>query len=252
MSKRIIEAAIYSHSDKNTYSAKEVADKVMRCYRAGAAIVHVHITKLKSMAEFLKLVGILEKNNGPKLSLSSSDFERFLNEKDGDYACVKYASLDIGKFKLFGNEHEISFETTIKNMEMLLAENLCPEICIFNQEGINECIKLQELFPNRFWVGIYMGYPDSMEATQENMLKVIDGLKDINYKLLTILDNNEKMVDLIKLAVMNGFNVRCGEEDGYRLSMKDSEILVNTMVGLVKECDFEVEKDADAFMKELN
>ena len=245
--KRIIEAALYSHNDKTIYTPEDAAQKALMCQKEGAAFVHVHIYKVGGIEKFYKLADLLYENNGPKIVVSASDYNALFNENDKEVPAIGMAALDGGECIVFENHISPTYEEVVNLLGEYISKGIIPEVSIFNINGAENCVKLNELYPDKFMVGLYLNYPKEMEPTEDNLNRIIDILKNIKFKMVAILDNDDD--EKVKKFLKEGFHVRCGEEDTYKTVSIGTVEEVKAMSKIIEDCGFEIAHDEKECME---
>ena len=129
--------------------------------------------------------------------------------------------------KVFDKEFYYKFDEIVKKAKEYLAEGFLPEMSVFNEEGLENCIELNKMFEKEFMVGVYLDYPNGMKATKMNIERICNKLKDCR-KISFAIYNNQKdyfIEDIIK----NGANVRIGLEDniynGEKIAKNNAEVI---------------------------
>ena len=89
--------------------------------------------------------------------------------------------------------------------------NLYPEVSVFNMDGVSNCLKLNKIFPGKFFVCVYLGYPSEVAATLENIKIIGRCLKGIDKVFYTVYKSftNEQIDSIIEV----GGHLRFGMED---------------------------------------
>lgn len=241
MRKTIIQCSMFSHLEKKIYSAEEASEIALQCQKEGAVMVHAHMYKLGSIEEFMRMIELIEMADGPLINLSVSDFETYNSWKGRKSYLIKSAAIHGGNCTVFGRQIVQPFEKIIRELEQYFNADIIPEISIFNKEGAENCAKLNQLFPKMFFTGIYLNYPNELEATEDNILWFNDVLKDCRFNSFGIYNN--KTDDIVKYIINQGGQIRCGMEDsiycGSREASNSIEI-TRHMAGLVKASGYEV------------
>lgn len=225
MKNTFLQISLLSHESNEIYPAEKVAKLAMECGVEGAQMIHVHIYKLGSIEEFMKMIYILEENQGPFINLSVSDFEKYVRWTGKKSPIVKSAAIHGYNCRVFGNKIEQTYELLEQGIRRYISEGILPEVSIFNKEGAEICAKLNRVFPNQFFVGVYLDYPDELEATPENIewiAKKLGCCKFVCYAVYYKL--TEEHVNVI---LKNGGHLRCGLEDGEMYFGKKLEDVVD-------------------------
>lgn len=210
ISKSEIFVALYSHFDQNKYSIDEVIKEIQQCNKEGASIFHFHIAKLKhGVEDYIEIINRLEKLS---FEISLSDYNEIVKCKEKINNTKRIMiSMHAASCKVFDKEFHYDFVDIIEKVKEYLKYGFVPEMCVFNEKGIENCIKLNEIFNKKFVVGVYLDYPYGLKASKENINEICTKLKDC-YKLNFAIYNNQSDL-LINEIIENGANVRVGTED---------------------------------------
>lgn len=211
MSKKNIIISLYSHFDTNIYSAEETTELAMKCKAEGAEMIHLHIDKLGGTEEFARFLKKLEEMDGPMVNLSVSDYQRYVDYDDHISSRVRVAAIIGADCVVFGNKISKSFEELLAGVNEYIQKGLFPEVSVFNMEGVENCIRLNKIFPKQFFAGVYMGYPEQMAASVENIKEVADKLRECSFVSYTVFDNLTR-AQIEAIVAENGY-IRGGMED---------------------------------------
>lgn len=207
----ILQCSLFSHFDDKKYKPEVVFDLARECRRNGASIIHVHIDKFETYNEFIMFVKILDQIDAPMLSLGAKDV---LSIKQSDLNNIRSwgcAAVQGGDATIFGNIIVQPYKKLYKEVSMLRSYDIIPEVSIFNFEAANNCNRLQIDIGHAFYVGVYMGYPGGIEATKNNVNKIMHKLSSIPVIFFTVFNNQDD--DLLRYIIRVGGHIRSGLED---------------------------------------
>lgn len=162
----------------------EIINSAYECYRAGAAIVHLHVRDQwgkpsLSFDKYNYIIREIRKRCNVLICISTSNFgvniknqERYnLYDLDTDLASLAFGNLYRENGSITNDKEFIM--NSIKIMEK---KNICPEIEIFNEKMFFD---LLEFYEKNFlyrppYVQYVFGSPGGMSATYENIIKFIN------------------------------------------------------------------------------
>jgi uncharacterized protein (DUF849 family) len=218
-----------SNFDKRKYFAEEIATKAMRCQKAGACVVHVHRNKLYSLDEFIRMAQMLVVNNGPSLNLSLSDYKEMIASPLKRPSSIRFASMQSSNCLVFGTKVTQSLQSAKAQLEDYLENGLIPEVVLFNQQGIENCLEMYQAYPRQFYPNVQLGYPDELPATKEIVSKIMEQLRPCGFVSFNVLNNQDD--DLLEHIILSGGHIRSGLEDsdycGRRKAVDSSEIMLH-------------------------
>lgn len=202
---------------------QEIAEAAIRCYEAGAAVVHIHVrddddTASMRFDKFQETVGRIRESGCPVvLNLTSSGGQGFSWEermKPFQELKPEMASFDAGTMNWLNS---VVFMNEPKFLELcareMTAAGVKPEIEVFDMGMLNTAkyyIKqgyLQE--PAHFQ--LCLGAPGGMEATTENLVYLVNHLPEQCTWSAFGIGRGASEITLAALAM--GGNVRVGLED---------------------------------------
>lgn len=202
---------------------QEIAEAAIRCYEAGAAVVHIHVrddddTASMRFDKFQETVGRIRETGCPVvLNLTSSGGQGFSWEermKPFQELKPEMASFDAGTMNWLNS---VVFMNEPKFLELcareMTAAGVKPEIEVFDMGMLNTAkyyIKqgyLQE--PAHFQ--LCLGAPGGMEATTENLVYLVNHLPEQCTWSAFGIGRGASEITLAALAM--GGNVRVGLED---------------------------------------
>ena len=202
---------------------KEIAEAALRCYEAGAAMVHIHVRDDDDSAsmrfdKFEETVRLIRETGCPVLlNLTSSGGQGFSwEERIRPFKELKpeLASFDAGTMNWLNS---VVFMNEPKFLELcgqeMIAANVKPEIEIFDMGMLNTAkyyLKTGVLqAPAHFQ--LCLGAPGGMEATTENLLYLVNHLpEDCTWSTFGI-GRGANEITLAALAL--GGNIRVGNSE---------------------------------------
>ncbi len=245
------------------HTPAEIADATYDCYRAGAAIVHIHVRdpetgvptyRLELFRECVErirdkcdiLINLTTSgNNIPRKNVIE---ERLQPVELGTELC----SLDIGSLNLgyrpavFQNPSDWSSAAAQRMRE----RGVKPEIEVFDAGHAWQARSMieQGLFDDPPYVQICMGVKWGIEGTPENLLHVRKQLPaDIPWSVLGV---GRAQLPLITMAVILGGHVRVGFEDNLYLRkgvlLESNAQMVEVAANVIQQQQREVATTADA------
>ena len=248
------------------YSPQEIAQSAIECWRAGAAIAHIHVRDPQTGAPELKLelfreaVDRIRSECDVLVNLTTSGLH--LSGEGADAANViekrlapvtlrpDICSLDIGSVnirdRVFLNPPEWA-EVAAKRMR---AYGVKPEIEVFDTGHLYQAVDLTErgLIDEPPWIQLCMGVKWGIQATPENLLFMKDKLPP--GARWSVLGVGRAQLPMITLGILLGGGVRVGFEDNIYLRRgvlaKSNAELVELAVGLVHHLQREVATPGEA------
>jgi len=206
------------------YAPKEIIEAAVKCYKAGAAIAHIHVREPKTGRPAFKIKLFKEVLEGIReqcdmiVNLSTSGL--FLKGPNVTslrlgpiYLKPDICSLDIGSLnfqdRVFINPPQWS-EAAAKCMK---EHGVKPEIEVFDTGHISQAIDLIEkgLIAKPPYFQLCMGVPWGIEATPENLVFMKNKLPQ--GAIWSVLGIGGAEFPMIELAMSLGGHVRVGFED---------------------------------------
>ncbi|MBR6504158.1 MAG: 3-keto-5-aminohexanoate cleavage protein [Clostridia bacterium] len=240
MDSNIIFVALYSYLDKNKYTESEIIAEIKKCYKKGASIVHFHVNKVVNGVEgFLNILKKIEEYD-IVVAISLSDYE-LIKDKEIKNKCT--VSLHASSCYVFNNKIIQEYEDVENKIKEYLKNGFIPELSIFNKEGIENAIKLNNKYAGKFIASVYLGYPNELEVSIETIRDVCSKLKKCNLVSIAIYNNNN--LDYTEEIIKNNAIIRVGLEDsmynGNKLAKNNVEIL-DTVNNLTKKLNRKIIK----------
>ncbi|MBW1715279.1 MAG: 3-keto-5-aminohexanoate cleavage protein [Deltaproteobacteria bacterium] len=211
------------------YSPKEIAEAAVESYKAGAAIVHVHVRDPKTgkpdfrIELFQEVLNRIRDACDMVINLTTSGFwltgPDIMQKRLGPvYLKPDICSLDLGsmnfKDRVFNNPPQWS-ETAAKCMQ---ENSVKPEIEVFEPGHIRQAVNLinKGLIDAPPYFQLCMGVQWGIEATAENFLFMKSQLPD--EALWSVLGIGKDQLTMVTLGILLGGHVRVGFEDNLYLS----------------------------------
>lgn len=243
------------------YSPKEIIQSALECYRAGAAVVHVHVRNPHTGEPAFKIELFKEVMEGIRLQsdmivnlttsglfLEGSDV---ISERLGPvHLKPDICSLDLGSInfqdRVFINP-PIWAETAAKCMR---EQGVKPEIEVFDVGHIYQALDLIEkgLIDHPPYFQICMGVKWGVEATPENLLFMRSKLP--SKAPWSVLGVGRSQLPMITMAILLGGNIRVGFEDNIYFKKgviaSSNAQMVEEAVGLASRLGRDIASPAEA------
>ena len=265
MEKLIITAAICgaevtkAQNPAVPYTVEEIGIEAEKAYKAGAAIIHLHVreddgTPTQSKDRFEACIAeikrrcpdvIVQPSTGGAVGMSNA--ER-LQPVD---LCPEMATLDCGTCNFGGDEVFVNTENTIKEFgEKMIHLNVKPEIEVFDKGMIDMALRLHKKgyikAPMHF--NFVMGVNGGISAEMRDFVFMRGSIPEGSTYTVSGIGRNE--FPLAAMAIIDGGHVRVGFEDNVYLAkgvMANSNAeLVEKVVRLAKELGREIATPAEA------
>ena len=245
------------------YSPEEIAQAAIDCWRAGAAIAHIHVRDPQTGAPEFRLDlfrEVLERIRAESdmvvnlttsgLHLSGSEAEIIEQRLEPVSLRPEICSLDVGSVnfrdRVFLNSPNWA-ETAARQMQ---AAGVKPEIEVFEVGHIDQALDLikKGLIDEPPWFQLCMGIKWGIAATPENLLFMKSKLP--SQARWSVLGVGRQQLPMIALGILLGGNIRVGVEDNLYLSpgvlAQSNAEMVAQAVNLVKQLQREVATPAEA------
>jgi 3-keto-5-aminohexanoate cleavage enzyme len=245
------------------YSPAEIAQSAIECWRAGAAIAHIHVRDPETgrpdfrVELFREVVEWIRGESDMLINLTTSGFHlkgegAGVIEKRLQPVALRpeICSLDVGSMnfrgRVFVNPPDWG-EAAAKRMREY---GVKPEIEVFDVGHIYQALDLirRELVEEPPYFQLCMGTKWGIEATAENLLFMKSKLPP-NARW-SVLGVGKAQLPMIALGVLLGGNIRVGLEDNIYLRRgvlaKSNAELVEMAVGLVHQLQREVATPKEA------
>ncbi|MFH1036191.1 MAG: 3-keto-5-aminohexanoate cleavage protein [Pseudomonadota bacterium] len=235
MDKLIITAAVAGSAPTRQqnpavpYSPQEIAEEALRCWRAGAAVVHVHVRDPQSGAPafrrelFAEVVERVRAESDMLINLTTSGFN-ITAEDVGEERLIPVdlapdlCSLDVGSLNFRGRVFVNSADWVEKAAQRMLERGVKPEIEAFEVGHVMQALDLVKkgliADPPYFQLclGIAWGAPADLESLLALKARLPQGAR------WSVLGTGAAQLPLTTHAMLMGGNVRVGFEDNLYLS----------------------------------
>lgn len=257
MEKLIITAAICGaevtkeNNPAVPYTVEEIAREAYEAYKAGAAIIHLHVreddgTPTQSKARFKACIDaikakcpdvIIQPSTGGAVGMT--DLERLEPTELG----IEMATLDCGTCNFGGDEIFVNTENTIKNFGKIMIErNVKPEIEVFDKGMVDYAIRyakqgyIKEPMHFDFVLGV------QMSASARDLVFISESIPAGSTWTVSGIGRHE--FPMAAMAIAMGGHVRVGFEDNVYIEKgvlaKSNAELVEKVVRLAKELGREI------------
>lgn len=210
------------------YSPKEITDSALECYKAGAAIAHIHVRDPMTGAnefkmEYFKeiLDGIREKCD---MIVNLTTSASFLQGPDVGQRRLQpiflkpdMCSLDLGSMNFFDRVFINPPDWAEGAAKCMMENDVKPEIEVFDVGHIYQALDLirKGLFKPPPYFQVCMGVRWGIMASAENLLFMKSKLPPD--ALWSVLGVGKDQLPMMTLAMILGGNVRVGFEDNIYL-----------------------------------
>jgi 3-keto-5-aminohexanoate cleavage enzyme len=208
------------------YSPAEIARSAIKCWKAGAAIVHIHVRDPQTGVPnskfelFQEVVGLIRAECDILINLTTSGFhlagppEELIETR---LAVVELqpeiCSLDVGTLNFRTGVFVNSPEWGVEAARRMRAKGVKPEIEVFDTGHISQATDLiqQGLIDEPPYFQICMGVRWGIEATPENLLLMQRMLPPEAH--WSVLGVGKYQLPMISMGILLGGNIRVGFED---------------------------------------
>ncbi len=240
--KVIISVAAVSATDTNIVPQK-IADDVIACAKAGAAMVHLHVRdydgKLtKDLSVIKETVDLIKKESDIIIQISTGGVSNLTIEE----RCaplymdtVEATSLNVGSVNLGKAVYCNPIDDVKYCVGEILEQGITPEVEVFELGMINTTEKLRKefSFQNPLLYAVVLGHEGAAPAQPEALGAMVGYLPKNENTLWGITHANRRQFDIIGAAVGMGASVvRVGFEDSNYL---DEEEKAKTNLQLVEK-----------------
>ncbi len=199
----------------------ELAEDALKCYEAGAAVVHVHARdengKETQGKEIYQEIHDKIKDACPEIivqiSTSGRDCPDFGPRSEGLLLNPEMASLTTGSVNFASKIYENSPETIEKLCRMMLERNIKPEIEIFDTSMIVAAKELAEkgLLKKPLYFDLMMGVRGAQPADFAQLNHLLTMLPEGSEWCISGISKNQQFTTMMGIAL--GGHVRVGLED---------------------------------------
>lgn len=234
MDKLIITAAVCGSAPTKQqnpnvpYTPKEIANEALAAWRAGAAIVHIHVRDPESGLPvtrrdlFTEVVERIRSDSDLIINLTTSGFH--ISEPEADEIRLlplelkpDLCSLDVGSLNFRGGVFTNSAEWVEGAAERIRKAGVKPEIEVFDVGHIRQANHLIELglIDDPPWMQLCLGIAWGIEATIESLLEMRRRLPE--NAVWSALAPAAAQLPITTHAMLMGGHVRVGFEDNLYL-----------------------------------
>ena len=265
MDKLIITAAICGaevtkeHNPAVPYTVEEIGREALSAYKAGAAIIHLHVrhddgTPTQDKARFAACFeeirrlcpdAIIQPSTGGAVGMSNDERLQPLE------LSPEMATLDCGTVNFGGDEIFVNTENMIKDFgERMINLGVKPEVEVFDKGMIDTAIRLckQGYIKSPMHFNFVMGVTGGIAASARDFAYLADSIPA--NATFTVAGIGRHEFPMAVMAIVSGGHVRVGFEDNVYLSKgvlaKSNGELVEKVVRLAKELGREIASPAEA------
>ena len=265
MDKLIITAAICGaevtkeHNPAVPYTVEEIAREAYLSYKAGASIIHLHVReddgtptqdkeRFRACMEAIKEKcpdAIIQPSTGGAVGMSNDERLQPLALNP------EMATLDCGTCNFGGDDIFVNTENTIKYFgEKMIAQNIKPEIEVFDKGMIDMALRLQKKgfikLPMHF--NFVLGVNGGISATPRDLLFMAESIPQGS--TFTVSGIGRSQFNMAAMTIIMGGHVRVGFEDNVFMAKgvpaKSNGEMVEKVVRLAKELGREIATPAEA------
>ncbi len=245
------------------YSPEEIATSAVECWRAGAAIAHIHVRDpqtgmVNSEIELFREVVVRIRDQCDILiNLTTTGFhlqgdpEELIETRLAPVALQpEICSLDIGTLNFRGGVFVNSPEWGVVAAKRMREYGVKPEIEVFDSGHISQAADLlnQGLFDEPPYFQLCMGVRWGIDASIENLLFMKSKLPE--NACWSVLGVGRTQLPMITAGILLGGNIRVGLEDNLYLRKgvlaKSNAEFVENAVSLVHQLQREVATPSEA------
>ena len=265
MEKLIITAAICGaevtkeHNPAIPYTVAEIAEEAFKSYKAGAALIHLHVreddgTPTQSKDRFKACMdAIREKCPDVIIQPSTGGAVGMTNEErlQPIYLNPEMATLDCGTCNFGGDDIFVNTENTIKEFgEKMIGLNIKPEIEVFDKGMIDMALRLNKkgFIKSPMHFNFVMGVNGGISGEPRDLLFMRESIpSDATF---TVSGIGRAQFVMAAVSILIGGHVRVGFEDNIYISKgvlaKSNAQLVEKTVRLANEFSREIATPAEA------
>ena len=237
------------------YTPREIAESAVECWKAGAAIVHIHVRDPQSghpefrIELFKEVKDRIQQQVDMIINLTTSSLRLKDNnviEKRLEPAALRpdMCSLDIGSINFQGETFINSPEWGETAAKKMREYGVKPEIEVFDVGHIYQAIDYikRNLFDNPPYFQLCMGTKWGIEGSLENLLFMKQKLPpNISWSVLGV---GKAQLPMITMGILLGGHIRVGFEDNIYLKKgvlaKSNAQMVEMAVNLIRHLQCEV------------
>lgn len=265
-SKVVVAVAPVCHTNKavpeashNPLSAREVAEETVRCWRAGASMVHLHVrddrgeqvSDLRTFSATLDLIRadsdiVIQGSTGGVSELTLDERCVCLSEPRVEMASLNMGSVNFGRSVYINTIEDIEYWA-----KRIRESGARPELEVFNPSMVESALELRDqgVLSDPLHFNFALGFPSSLSATPSNMHYLASMLEPGQHWGLV----HEGMTNFAMLTAAIGMGatvVRVGFEDGAMLRdgepARTNADLVERLVSIVRLSGREIATPTEA------
>jgi len=245
------------------YSPEEIANSAIECWRAGAAIAHIHVRDPKSgepkskIELFEEVVERIRTECDILINLTTTGFHlsgettKLIERRLAPVALKPdICSLDVGTLNFRGGVFVNPPEWSVLAAKRMREHGIKPEIEVFDLGHIAQSIDLIEkgMIEEPPLFQLCMGVRWGVEATIENLLYMKRKLPENSR--WSVLGVGREQLPMVTMGILLGGNIRVGLEDNLYLRKgvlaKSNAEFVEAAVNLISQLHREVAGPAEA------
>ncbi|MCI1930371.1 MAG: 3-keto-5-aminohexanoate cleavage protein [Clostridia bacterium] len=258
--KVILSVAAVSPTDKNI-NPKKIADDVIACSKAGAAMVHLHVRDYEgnltsNLSVVKETVDLIKKESDIIIQISTGGVSNLTIEQ----RCaplymdtIEATSLNVGSVNLGKSVYCNPIDDVKYCVGKIIENKITPEVEVFELGMINttELLRKEFSFKNPLLYSVVLGHEGAAPATPEALSAMVGYLPKNKNTLWGITHANRKTFDIIAAAIGMGASVvRIGFEDSVYLNentkAENNLQILQAVVSLVNDMDKEPATPDDA------
>lgn len=259
MEKLIITAAICGaevtkeHNPAVPYTVEEIQKEALACYKAGAAIIHLHVreddgTPTQSKDRFEACMNaikevcpdvIIQPSTGGAVGMTSDE------RLQPTLLKPEMATLDCGTCNFGGDEVFVNTENMIKEFATRMKElGIKPECEVFDKGMIDMAVRLSKkgFIDKPMHFNTVMGVNGGITGTPKDLQFLVDAMPEGS--TFTVSGVGRSQIAMNTMAILLGGHVRVGFEDNVNISKgvpaKSNAEFVERIVRLANELGREI------------
>ncbi len=199
---------------------QQLADDIVECCRAGASVVHFHVTDARGRPTldtsfFHQVVRIVHDRCDIIIEGSTGGVGSTVEERSVALTVpgVEMASLNMGSCNLFGRAYVNAPEEVRAWAQRMRERKIVPDCCFFDGGFFTmlDWLAERELTIQPCIAGLCLGFPNALPATVENLVFMKSKLPD--RAMWTLVQHGYRDFSLLAAAIACGGNIRVGFED---------------------------------------
>lgn len=233
----------------------EICNDIVACYEQGAAVAHIHARDQEGkpttdVTVFKQIMALLDQQQCPIVRQISTGARGGQAEARAAALVLKPASASLATGSSnFPTSANLNDPQLVEHLaQVMLANNIKPEIEVFDTAMINNAILLQQagLIKSPLQFNLVLGVKGSLPATARNLMFLVESLPPQSIWSVSVI--GPQHVPLSVMAIALGGHVRVGIEDNIYLTkgiLATNKALVKRMVGIANAIGRELATPAD-------